>query len=221
MTDTATRERPILFSGAMVRAILSGQKTQTRRVIKPQPPDVASIKPDWMDCGVEPRNQRFGIVGEFDEWPCPYGGSGERLWVRETWAPIGSMRPAGYFSNPDLIGKDFWYRASDCIPTWGGKWRPSIHMPRIASRLTLEVTGVRVERVQDITEDDAKAEGVEPGCLTCGENCLYTGGCGYCRPSYRDSFIFLWDSINANRGFGWDENPYVWVVEFKRCFGRV
>jgi hypothetical protein len=97
------------------------------------------------------------------------------------------------------------------------EWKPSIHMPRWASRLTLEITEVRVERLQDITEEDATAEGVEPGCLTCGENCVNSGGCGCCQPAYRESFINLWQQINGKRpGCSWSDNPWVWAISFRR-----
>lgn len=205
--STAIKERPILFSGEMVRAILDGRKGQTRRVIKPQPtiPEEFLSWCRWADEWATtdtrmPEEERTVI----DEWTCPYGKPGDRLWVRETWAPIPESRPSGYFSNPELIDKNFWYRASDSLPTWGGKWKPSIHMPRAASRITLEVTDVRVERVQHISEADAAAEGVDaipsaPAALT-----------------HRTSFAKLWDTINSKRGHPWSNNDWVWAVSFKR-----
>ncbi len=184
------KERPILFSGEMVRAILEGRKTQTRRVVKPQPCEM---------------NVWHGAIydGEIDlnKTPCmepkksPYGVPGDRLWVRETFC-TGSFYDC--FQEDGVIC----YRAtggnateSDCAA-----WRPSIHMPRRASRITLEVTGVRVERVQDISEDDAKAEGVSLEKWD----------------SYRVAYAELWSDLNAKRGFGWSVNPWVWVIEFRR-----
>jgi hypothetical protein len=218
---TASCELPILFSAPMVRAILDGRKTQTRRVVKPQPPPAAAVRAmAGVDYGLftdhrSPNEFRECLGGAeasaVPRFRCPYGVSGDRLWVREAWG-LHDTQPN---DGPD--NAHVYYRATD-----GDRhylryqlWRPSIHMPRWASRITLEVTEVRVERVQDISEDDAQAEGVDPGCLTCGENCVYSGGCGYCRPCYRDSFIGLWEQINAKRGFGWDVNPWVWAVTFK------
>ena len=130
--------------------------------------------------------------------PCPYGVPGDRLWVRETFYSNGMCKNT----------MSCHYRATynglftpDTVP-W--KWTPSIFMPRWASRITLEITGVRVERVQDISEEDARAEGI-PDEYRAGH-----------RIYYRPRFKTLWDSINAKRGFGWDSNPWVWVVEFKR-----
>ena len=124
---------------------------------------------------------------------CPYGAPGDRLWVRETW---------------DTDGKTIAYRATTPETTTDPepmRWRPSIHMPRWASRLTLAVTSVRVERVQEITEADARAEGIEP------QRSDYSG-----EDSNSLQFRDLWDSINAARGYGWAVNPWVWVVEFER-----
>ena len=154
-------EKPILFSGPMVRAILDGRKTMTRRTHR--------IEAD-------------------------------RLWVRETWS----------YDEPQVI-----YRADyngDVPPE--GKWRPSIFMPRKFSRITLEATGVRVERLQEITEEDAIGEGVfDGGCLNCGgtQPC----GCDNPVPDARDSFIWIWDSLNG-KTYPWASNPFVWVIEFRR-----
>ncbi len=204
------RERPILFNGEMVRAILDGRKTQTRRVIKPQPFWVASSG-RW--CWEIPkRAQNPGCsttaVTASRQWHeylpdgcCPYGVPGDKLWVRETWKSTGLLanstprytRACGRFAyRADLAQRD----RDLHIP-----WRASIHMPRWASRITLEVTDVRVERVQDITEDGA----IREGCCDANHKDFHVG-----------AFHDLWDSINAKRGFGWDSNPWVWVVEFKR-----
>lgn len=222
-------ERPILFSAPMVRALIAGRKTQTRRVVKPQPRDVGGL----IDYRV-----RFGPHEYIYQWPrgqtpseafvherCPYGVAGDRLWVRETWC----VNPRRHF-GVDPSGPDHClYRADDNSTPW--VWTPSIHMPRWASRINLEISGVRVERLQEISEADARAEGIEPnwiGPLDKGPNGF--GGDGWTEevgwhnymtdedgePCYtpRESFESLWQSINGRES--WTENPWVWVVEFKR-----
>ena len=181
-----TTERPMLFSAPMVRALLAGTKTQTRRVVK------ARKDPDY-GCHMAPGE----IAGdEHSARLCPYGRPGDRLWVRETWATSALCRPP--------INDPFIY-AADLGPTgvmkWAARWRPSIHMPRIASRITLEVTGVRVERLQDISRGDAMAEGCPFANMAAG-------------PDPRDWYRDLWDQING--AGAWTANPWVWVVEFKR-----
>lgn len=213
----------------MVRAILDGRKTQTRRVIA-KPPSQDSF-------GYWNRYNGKGITGVYHSEDavraalakhfCPHGVPGDRLWVRETFAIEGSAegneppfrdgRPALYSSCPDA-GEEWQqphYRATDPTPDLdccnprhedhGGPcphpWRPSIFMPRWASRITLEITDVRVQRVQEISEDDARAEGVD-----------YPGT----KAGPIAEFAHLWDSINAKRGFGWDTNPWVWAITFKR-----
>jgi len=193
------RERPILFSGPMVRAILAGRKTQTRRVVRWKgrtPPTAAEF------CGLTdslgyPASEGFiwaGFGNRRDPlyWRCPYGRPGDRLWVRETWG-IDPNDMA--IDLPDRANRIV-YRADDSEDRpyhWG--WHSPIYMPRWASRLTLEVTAVRVEQVQEITEADAKAEGCDGG---------------------KNVFQDLWEALNRKRGFGWDVNPWVWVVCFKR-----
>lgn len=189
------REKPILFSGEMVRAILDGRKTQTRRVVKGNPNHL-HFSP--FACKADDYHDEHG-----NQYSCPYGARGTRLWVRETFA----LGP-GYNGEPPGSAPDWscvWYRADGKQRhkrrnpgARAGKWRPSIHMPRWASRITLEVKDVRVERVQDISYDYAVSEGVRYDTTPL------------------DAFIWLWDSINAKRGHGWDTNPWVWVVEFKR-----
>ena len=134
-------ERPILFSGPMVRAILEGRKTMTRRVIKLQPTGAADVQYRVAAAVTMPVSGRQQV--------CPYGRVGDHLWVRETWAPH-AWPPTG---------PSYQYAADDQYPA-PERWRPSIHMPRAASRITLEVLNVRVERLHDISEEDAKAEGV-------------------------------------------------------------
>lgn len=209
------KERPILFSGEMVRAILEGRKTQTRRVIKPQPhPDVnvCTVRPDGLHTYQDRPSGRYHILDKPDGARCPYVRPGDLLWVRETW------------QAQNLSGQ-WWHevpRAERELYNWSiidraecedrepkpPRWIPSIFMPRWASRLTLKVTAVRVERVCSITRIDAQKEGIDI-CPCCkGYHDLM------CR--CRDRFRKLWDSINAKRGFGWDANPWVWVVEFER-----
>lgn len=212
------KERPILFSGEMVRAILEGRKTQTRRVVKPQPPH-------WTWTSVKAYAEAQGLTQEVpslrgpDEgyWikPSPYGQPGDRLWVRETFYCDRSPTPKTPEEIAEVTAEDsgyLFYRA-DGEPKWeeGGKtpWKPSIHMPRWASRLTLEVVNVRVERLQDICEADAKAEGVT---LAMQEELGNPGGLNWWQ-SLRQGYRVLWESINGPGS--WEANPWVWVVEFK------
>lgn len=192
-------ERPILFSGPMVRAILDGRKTQTRRVVKPL------IDSDRLNAEQWPAHSPFVGVDGIWRWKngkvswsdndrrCPFGDPGDRLWVRETWR-----------RHPDQPGGTVWYRADpmveDCVArsTPGWKWTTSIFMPRWASRITLEITEVRVQRLQEISEEDALAEGVRS------------------QIKHSAAFSDLWDSINATRGHGWETNPWVWALTFKR-----
>jgi len=188
------KEHPILFSGPMVRAILEGRKTMTRRVACPPGYNLTD----------------YGLAH------CRYGQPGDRLWVRETWAAgacADMLNPSALSRKTWLIDNGgLWYEADGAAPLTPispkGKTRPSIFMPRWASRILLEVTSVSVERVQDISETDAKAEGAP----WLGAGFLAKLGDG----SYREGFYDLWDSINAKRGYGWDANPWVWVVKFKR-----
>lgn len=206
------REHPILFSAPMVRAILEGRKTQTRRVVKPQPSAGVRASP-FVTSGLEDGHGR--------ELRCPYGQPGDRLWVRERFAvdTKGADALVGqhyetpwYYADADeygLLGHD----GLGPIYVEALRWRPSIHMHRDQSRITLEVTGVRVDRLQDISDEDAAAEGIDyqPNG---GE--LYRPWRGHerwwerPRPAFRD----LWDHINGPES--WGANPWVWVVEFKR-----
>ncbi|APP85455.1 hypothetical protein [Xanthomonas hortorum] len=212
------KERPILFNGAMVRAILAGAKTQTRRAVK-QLADATGVKSvyqrpsgSFIGCHL-PGDAGVGVTNPF---PCPFGQPGDRLWVRETWMDLmgtsiehrdmetgkqtryayGSESPRG--SASDEARKDF-----------GLKWRPSIHMPRSACRLLLEITDVRVERLQAISEADAIAEGIERHDE---DGITYYGpyGHGDARPD--QAFRDIWTSTGGD----WDANPWVWVISFKR-----
>ena len=188
------RERPILFSAPMVRAILAGAKTQTRRIMKPQPTRVDGGVP----FGDGPKWARAAPGSAVIS--CPHGKRGDRLWVREAHYIIGEYREVFFRATQD----------SSTSPTlsWPGPWRPSIHMPRWASRITLEVTGVRVEHLHDISEADARAEGA-PFELA-RQDSVRLGATA----SYRAGFQRLWGSINGPGS--WDEDPWVWVIEFKR-----
>ncbi len=202
--------RPILFNGPMVRAILEGRKTQTRRMMKPQPQPIPTGPPlpdvvytsGWFEGRSVP-----AYVFEH----CPFGVPGDRLWVRETWLHYGNTHQ-GYDSwcnveyRADGLNIGVRWTSEGSIPRnplWGTNyvelpWRPSIHMPRWASRIMLEITGVRVERLQEITEEDAKAEGID----VLGSPIIAFGA--------------LWDALHAKRGYGWGVNPWVWVIEFRR-----
>ncbi|MBY0438575.1 MAG: hypothetical protein K2W80_10315 [Burkholderiales bacterium] len=204
------RERPIIFSAPMVRAILNGSKTQTRRIVKPQPV-IRDGEPVWPIGTKRPRGRGFE--------DCPYGQPGDRLWVREThgvadrWLHDCETNPPRCIAyRADLSARNFDppYVPNTASWGWAGmKWRPSIHMPRWASRITLEVTGVRVERLQDISEADAIAEGVVQAPYG-----WWSGFPGSSSPTAKGAYALLWDSINGPGS--WDANPWVWVVEFKR-----
>ena len=181
------KERPILFSAPMVRAILEGRKTVTRR----------AVKFPFIDRAVGCELSGNEIGPEEIRNNCPYGVPGQRLWVRETHSFVPDPEePAGY--SQVLYAAD---------GQKYGKNRPSIHMFRADSRILLEITDVRVERLQDITEDQAKAEGV---CTSAVESFQAAGADRPAGFAFRD----LWTSINGDEG--WTANPWVWVVEFKR-----
>ena len=188
--------RPIIMSTDMVRAILDGRKTQTRRVLKPQPTLTGGVR-------------IATLAGTGERWPfkcltykyfaskcqCPYGRPGDRLWVRES-----------FYVQPDIYHPDkpspIHYKADEdtgCLEDY--VFKPSIFMPRWASRTTLEITRIRAERVQDISEEGCIAEGIKDSGLGVVELLL--------------SYAVLWDSINAKRGYSWESNPWVWVIEFK------
>ncbi len=192
-------EKPILFSSEMVRAILEGRKTQTRRVIKPQ------FNHKW-GSGVPHGYDKFGVHVDiplikphpmFGGWAylfCPYGKAGDRLWVRETWTDLTDT-----FTQENAFLK---YRADAIGCEDSYSWKPSIFMPRWASRITLEIERISVQRVQDIGDDSCEAEGVSLANASI--------------PGYlRKRFQILWDSINDKRGFPWSSNPWVWVIFFR------
>ena len=236
-------ERPVLFQADMVRAVLSGAKTQTRRVVTPVP------HADWHPAELGPlhKNGPDGLPDPDRPWgwgacdgdglhgrPCPYGAPGDRLWVREAFrlseahehrspaeAAPARDRP---FVPPVRCEADL--SASRPSPVAWGRLRPSIHMPRWASRLTLEVTDVRVERVQDISEADALAEGVpkaEVEPMDDQNRPLHwistddKSGSQSGHATARAAFAHLWNTINGARGYAWAEDPFVWVVGFRRA----
>ncbi|MEI9582177.1 hypothetical protein [Enterobacter asburiae] len=228
------KERGMIFNGEMVRAILDGRKTQTRRIMKNQP---AGDYPDTpaLIRSVGNGFQWYGHYGESSIFNCPFGAVGDRIWVRETWGvvsheldedgriqPWSPDRPAtaihempfgnGYYSGHAIYAADgeFTWGDDDGYEDGRSCWKPSIHMPRAACRILLEVTGVRVERLNSISQEDAQAEGME-----------LTGW----RPTYSDpdsggevwtpydNFAQLWESIYGEES--WQANPWVWVIEFK------
>lgn len=226
---TAPRERPILFSGPMVRAILEGRKCQTRRLAKFKPLEAglslgfSGLSAGHFRTGVPSSGSVLYSRGRGGVWQqrtaplhCPYGAPGDRLWCKETWGPCAG----GVVYRADSL--------TGCPD--GGRWKPAIHMPRWASRLTLEVTDVRLERLQDISEEDIRAEGIDSlvACTMLGGRgasgaALRRIGCGdlYDRKpntmdwSPRDCWQVAWDSINGKRA-PWESNPWVWVVGFRR-----
>lgn len=208
MDARIVKDRPILFSGAMVRAILEGTKTQTRRIVKGWPLG-------WLE---PPTSFTPEFVVNSANGASPYGQAGDRLWVRETWAPhwmYEGIRPSDiliddksclfYFADGGIKGGcEAGQRAK--------KWRPAIHMPRAASRITLEITEVRIQRLQDISEADAVAEGVnlQPRLTAYNKD----SGCSWGKQDPVEAYCNLWDSING--AGAWGANPWVWALTFKR-----
>lgn len=229
------RERPIIFSAPMVRAVLSGAKTQTRRLVRPQPEDRCPLVKER---GYAFRNYAEASLGNVKmadgSWgrvQCHYGLPGDRLWVRETWR-VGAWDESTCCVATDYKADGYcrreWLRVDDedlfirlrqqCIDdaraalgpadryTWEPgrspcRWRPSIHMPRWASRITLEITDVRLEQLQDISEADAVAEGCTPIRPELGRSAV-------------EEFRLVWEQINGPGS--WNANPWVWVIEFKK-----
>ncbi|EOG8304491.1 hypothetical protein ACLIXB_004248, partial [Yersinia enterocolitica] len=183
-------EKPILFNSEMVNAILSGRKTQTRRIMGNQPAgqDLETVHVRHND---DFNFQWYGNLGESSYFPCPLGKPGDQLWVREAFA-------AGLCTESTLAYRAT-HKTEDLEEGWGEtiKWTPSIHMPRWASRINLLITGVRVERLQDISDADASAEGCKISSMQSGE-CL------------SDMFARLWKSIYGDES--WQANPWVWVI---------
>lgn len=210
-------EKPILYSAPMVRAIIAGDKTQTRRVIKPQP----EVSPGGYLTGEWLRKPLSGLLAPKIQdiiEHCPYGEVGGHLWVRETWATnadCDNIKPSDinrcaevYYradgSKREVSGGTGWNGIHQGFKK--GKYRPSIFMPRAFSRILLEVTDIRVERLQDISEDDAENEGVDfLRWIPDADETL----------TAKELFWCLWDSINAAK-HPWESNPWVWALSFKR-----
>ena len=227
-TTTTPKERPILFSAPMVRAILEGRKTQTRRII-PEQPNIDPQTGDWLWVNTD-EIQRVRPLHEYVDFKkahCPHGKPGDRLWVRESFYAFGhwetrynqkKARDEWHFvdQTPDFGP----YRYADNLPAQiesgrganTGWWkRPSLFMPRAASRILLEITDVRAERLQDISEQDAKAEGVNRAIIGNGIRGQQIGQ--EPRP-YAESFFTLWQAINGTESL--QQNPFVFPITFKR-----
>ena len=195
------KEYPIIMSGNHPKLILDGIKAQTRRPLATlmkqwkgqQPLEIIPMKTSNKWIGLMQREPNKGVV-----FKCRYGQVGDRLWVRETWFHNGCPHcPVRYKATEPN---------AELIMVYGefGKWKPSIFMPRWASRITLEITKVRVERVQEISNKDAEAEGVESYSVD-----------NWQTEEFRGPFAELWDSLNAKRGYGWEVNPWVWVISLR------
>ncbi|WP_239006795.1 hypothetical protein [Enterobacter hormaechei] len=234
------KERGMIFNGEMVRAILEGRKTQTRRIMKVQPVLNGSFYEVYGAGWVRSMKSVPAIPGHSLASNCPFGLVGDRIWVRETWGvvsheldedgriqPWSPDRPATAI-NEMPFGNGFYsghaIYAADGDFTWGDDdgyedgrscWKPSIHMPRAACRILLEITGVRIERLNGISEADAEAEGIDMDALADSQDCYdciadhnMTG-----RPTATGAFKYLWESIYGEES--WKANPWVWVIEFK------
>lgn len=207
-------EKPILFNGAMIKAILAGTKLQTRRVIKNIPDgyhperfqDRITREVVW--CAISDKDPHMTAVHHRNVFKCPYGVPGDLLWVRETlirWCEPMSLDYPYYAADTTPVIQNKYANVSDGIRlswSWKGNTRPSIFMPKWACRLWLKVKSVRVERIQEISENDAICEGTQGGG---GHPDFWVG-------AFRD----LWDSINKDRGYGWDVNPWCWKITFEK-----
>lgn len=210
------KELPILFSGYMVRAILDGRKKQTRRIVKPRP----YLHPDddngWI---IDYKKTPYAWPERFFDGTvkCPYGKPGDRLWVRET-TEMDTKYETAILSKYSADGEYVLYSGCEnqefngTVAHWSypRRVRPSIHMPRWASRIDLEITNIQVERLQDISEEDSIAEGI----IQYWPNQFGLDDWEGCYKTAKDAYMFLWELINGSGS--WDANPWVWVVEFKR-----
>ena len=212
-----TKERPIVFSGEMVKAILAGEKTQTRRIVKPQPLEAgfgisAEVHPyctgtAWPLAYYE---RRAGVWNSSKPLICPFGQAGNVLWVREVTFSDGAE--LYYLADGDCCTQ---IPECQCWDVGKPKIKPSIFMLKKFCRIRLKITNIRIERLQDISEDDAKAEGVTP----------FEGDCGYpdsfgCECCYTATMMFenVWQRINGKK-YPWEANPWVWVIEFEKIEG--
>lgn len=220
-------EKPILFSTPMVQAIIKSIKSMTRRT---RGLDKVNANPDKWILRQITIDDPGGLMAWFEhietheliKAKCPYGQPGNTLWVRETWAHVYGYP---YFQDNGTMRKEYIYKASPegWEDGYNGRWKPSIHMPRKAARLFLTVKNIRVERLQDISEEDAIKEGIKEFKLTAsnGVTLLYGLNAEQSVMNYtaKSAFEDLWDSINKVRGYGWDTNCWTWVVEFERKQG--
>ena len=207
------KEQGIIFTGDSVPLILADLKGQTRRVLKPQP-IIDGLYCEYKDIPWLKTGDPSPFIGHL----CPYGQPGDRLWVRETWRAVeldngndGILYKAdNHFKSIEnsQAAADLWCDAY-ADRKYGNKWRPSIFMPRWASRIALAVTDVRVERLQEISEEDAIAEGLQKEVISVG----YQNDSVTLRA--RPKFVYLWDKINSDRGYSFESNPWVWVISFK------
>ena len=215
-------ERGMIFNSEMVRAILDGRKTQTRRPVK------FPVHDKNLGCELA-GNELAGELSAGNYLNSAFGKPGDRIWVRETWQAIhdycdenGHVDERRYARSIPRHRGNYWHPVYE--EAWGNEsredrefpWRPSIHMPRWASRILLEITDVRVERLNAISEEDARAEGIiDGGCLNCGEP--EPCGCANPEPDATYAFAYLWQSIYGQES--WNANPWVWVISFERIEG--
>ncbi|WP_210448192.1 hypothetical protein [Pantoea ananatis] len=218
------KERPILLSAEMVRAVLDGRKTQTRRVIQSPAKSMQANGQKVIDYR-EPGDKWYGdhvfsMRNQSGTWcdytkeqflaKCPFGAVGDRLWVRETWTHESIDAEGGSYS-PD-------YRVMANGQPLDGRWRPSIHMPRWASRITLEITGVRVERLQDISAKDVTDEGIKTLAESMWGPQWWVDAPQAAINDAHLQFSIIWSKIYGEES--WQANPWVWVIEFKRVEGE-
>ncbi|HCJ2739963.1 TPA: hypothetical protein NQT30_004157 [Klebsiella pneumoniae] len=227
-------ERGMIFNAEMVRAILDGRKTQTRRIMKLQPkPSKTRLGDFWFSSkklesmvhvsDLAPGNSPIADYHLFiQEHCCPFGAVGDRIWVREAFrvhSRATDVATLVYKASERNSWTEQTHRVPVAVcnkPATPEKWTPSLHMPRWASRILLEITDVRVERLNAISEEDARAEGIiDGGCLNCGEP--EPCGCANPDPDATDAFAYLWQSIYGQEN--WNADPWVWVIEFKRVEG--
>jgi hypothetical protein len=211
------KEHPIIFSGPMIRAILEGRKTQTRRIVKFSSKSISPNGP-YVESDGNPESL-LTAVHELQKLStklaCPYGTIGDRLWVRESFArvepypQIGERYEMPMGAPVSEVHREYWRKRiafkADTDESFNQKWKPSIHMPRWASRITLEITDIRIERIQEVSDSDAFSEGIQ---ATVNEGQLDDG-------TAKGAFKALWNSINVKRA-SWESNPYVWALTFRR-----